>query len=380
LVGYVDNFLDFPAGVVVPVGAYDRELNRWVPHESGVVMDVLGVGPGGASVDITGDGVAESATVLLARGITSDELLLLATLRAPGDSVWRIRVPHFTEPYDCNWPIGPPGDAAGPPPPPAGAGGPGGGGSGSSSGSGNDGDDDDDDAAGPELDDPCKKDGSIIECQNLVLRERVALAGTGYSLNYASDRMPLRPDRLDFHVPISGATVPASLKRIDLTISVMGRRFLQSFPPLPNQRFHFQWDGVDAYGRKPQGLVPATVTTSFVYDGVYRAAARFADYGGVQLTGDRARGELFFSNTWESPALGSLDSTAGQLGGWTLSAHHVYDARAKVVYLGDGSTRRMAAQGALITSGFGRTETSADPLLGDVGPDGRVYFSDGRRV
>ncbi|MEO8177281.1 MAG: hypothetical protein ABI895_00475 [Deltaproteobacteria bacterium] len=80
--------------------------------------------------------------------------------------------------------------------------------------------------------------------------------------------MPDRKDRLDFYVAISGATVPASLKRIDLTIDVLGRRYSQSFPPVPGQSYHFQWDGVDAYGRKPQGLMPATVTTSFVYDGV----------------------------------------------------------------------------------------------------------------
>ncbi|MEO8177282.1 MAG: hypothetical protein ABI895_00480 [Deltaproteobacteria bacterium] len=82
-----------------------------------------------------------------------------------------------------------------------------------------------------------------------------------------------------------------------------------------------------------------------------------------------------------SPAIGLLDATAEQLGGWTFSAHHIYDARSQVVYLGDGTTRRMAAQGPAIVTGVGNTtDTNTDPLLGDVGPDGRIYFSDGKRV
>ena len=38
---YVDNFLGFPAGTVVPAGYYDGEKGAWVPAENGVVIKIL---------------------------------------------------------------------------------------------------------------------------------------------------------------------------------------------------------------------------------------------------------------------------------------------------------------------------------------------------
>jgi hypothetical protein len=50
-------------------------------------------------------------------------------------------------------------------------------------------------------------------------------------------------------IPLSGASVPASLKRIDLEVAVAGRMFTQSFSNAANQTTTFTWDGLDAYGR-----------------------------------------------------------------------------------------------------------------------------------
>lgn len=50
-------------------------------------------------------------------------------------------------------------------------------------------------------------------------------------------------------IPLSDAALPASLKRIDLQISLAGRIFTHSFPPTPDQTYTFTWDGLDSYGR-----------------------------------------------------------------------------------------------------------------------------------
>jgi len=54
-------------------------------------------------------------------------------------------------------------------------------------------------------------------------------------------------------IPLSGVSVPAGLRRIELEILVAGRRFTRTFPATPNQQYTFTWDGKDAYGRDRRG-------------------------------------------------------------------------------------------------------------------------------
>ena len=60
-------------------------------------------------------------------------------------------------------------------------------------------------------------------------------------------------------ISLSGATVPNSLKRIDLTINIAGRSQTLTFPPQPSLNYDFSWDGVDVYGRRVQGARDAVV-------------------------------------------------------------------------------------------------------------------------
>jgi hypothetical protein len=50
---------------------------------------------------------------------------------------------------------------------------------------------------------------SLVDCQNQVLRERVALAGTPFTLSYSSARGPGRKSNV-LDIPLSGDTLPAS--------------------------------------------------------------------------------------------------------------------------------------------------------------------------
>src|SRR5690606_3336842 len=150
-----------PAGTNVPVGSYDRTKGQWVPEENGIVLTSLSSDGGLADIDADGDDIADDEMSLELLGINLEERSQLAELYLSGQSLWRVPISHFTEPYDCNW--GPrypddaddPPDDPDPPPPPPG---------------------------------PCNKsNASSIECETQVLRETLAVAGTDLTLNYASD-------------------------------------------------------------------------------------------------------------------------------------------------------------------------------------------------
>src|SRR5262249_2387876 len=108
---YVENFLGFPVGTVVPLGSYDRTRGVWVAAESGRVVKVVSVTGGLADLDVDGDGVAEGPAALAALAITDAERGQIAGLYQAGQSLWRVLIPHFDQTWDCNWGIKPPDDA-----------------------------------------------------------------------------------------------------------------------------------------------------------------------------------------------------------------------------------------------------------------------------
>ena len=73
---------------------------------------ILGINNGLADLDVDGSGVAASAAALASLDITDAERQQLAILYQPGQSLWRVTIPHFS-PWDYNWPFGPPANARG---------------------------------------------------------------------------------------------------------------------------------------------------------------------------------------------------------------------------------------------------------------------------
>ena len=362
VITYVENFLDFPVGMAVPVGFYDRDRSAWVPADNGRVVKITDVTGGLATVDTVGD---RSLPPLM---LGDAERRQLAALYQPGQTLWRVPITHFT-PWDCNWPYGPPPDARNPKVP---------------NPSGNDDPSDDD----------CKVAGSIIQCESQSLGETLPITGTPFHLRYASDRMLGRRPALD--IPLSGAQLPASLRSIELEILVAGQRFSQAFAPTPNQRYLFAWDGKDAYGRDIRSAQPATVRVGYVYAAVYQEpeqlARSFAVFSGVPLQANRARQEIRgFSQVSQSFIGPPVEQ---QIGGWSLSPHHVYEPRSKVLYQGDGARRDARVIGAVMTTvagngsldftGDGTPATDAGLLPSGlaVAPDGSLYIADrrGRRI
>ncbi|MDB5309938.1 MAG: repeat protein [Gemmataceae bacterium] len=317
---YVENFLRFPAGTAVPAGYYDNDRAAWVPAPGGRSVTVLAVRDSLAELDVDGVGRPADAGRLAALGISDDERRQLGSEYAPGQGLWRVPLTHFST-YDLNWGAAPPGDAT---PPGQGPG-----------------------AGGPN-EDPCVKNGSIIEIQNQGLGESVPLAGTSLGLHYSSTRVPGRTAAYTLDLPLSGPDVPKSLRRIELEVVVAGQRLQKTFPPGPNQRFTFTWDGKDAYGRHVPAQRPATVRIGYVYGAVYEQTPAFAAPAtGTPVTGDAARQEYTFWQEGRYP-LGVWDARLQHLAGWTLTAHHGYDPIQGTLYRGDGLTRRQAGLDAVL--------------------------------
>jgi RHS repeat-associated protein len=311
---YVENFLGFPAGSPVPAGYYDRNLASWITAPSGLVIDIISETSGLADLDVDGDGQLDHGTALTALGITDAERQQLADLYGPGQSIWRIPVDHFT-PFDFNWPFGPPGDATYPERPRP---------------------------TGETIEyGICEARSSIIECQNQVLGERVSPIGTPFTLNYRSSRTPGQVAARSIDISLTGPSIPASLKRVKLEVSVAGQSHEFSLAPSTGMTQVFSWDGRNAFGQIVQGGAPAVVRIGYVYDGVYRTSAGliFAQTGELPIEGSLTRGEITLPQQY-TVRLGAWDARGHGLGGWTLSAHHAYDPANRTLYRGDGSRRQ----------------------------------------
>jgi len=370
---YVDNFLDFPVGEIVPAGWYDRDKSAWIPSDNGRVIEILAIADGLAQIDGDGDGQADDAARLATLGVSDAERASLAGLYSAGKSLWRVPLKHFS-PHDFNWPWGFPPDAITP----------------------NGGDPTTGDERQPQSCEGDVRSGCLIDSQSQVLGEELPIAGTPYTLHYRSDRTAGRKTNTTLNIPLSGTTVPASLKRIELTIEVAGQRYSQAFPPAPNQSHSYTWNGLDAYGRHVEGSQTATVRVGYVYSPVYyeaanRTARAFGETsdnpGAGVLTSvmDRQNAVYTHWKTWNK-RLGVFEPKAAGLGGWSLAVHHAYDPVGAVFHGGSGGVgggdeviETVAGDGTAGFSGDGGPAANArlnTPWDVSVGADGSLYVAD----
>ena len=263
---YVENFINFPVGMAVPNGYYDRARAAWVPAPDGRVVKIVAINAGLADLDTNGDTVADNDVAL---GITTAERQQLALLYQSGQSLWRVPIDHFT-PWDHNWPFGPPDDALPPDRMPPGY--------------------------DKKPENPCEASGSIIECETQVVGQRLEVVGTPYTLNYRSDRTLGRSSFLD--IPITGATLPESLASVVLVVSIAGKQTIVNFAPLPNQTYEFTWDHKDAYDRTVVGARKALVRIGYTYAAQYDDpqdsgnGMSFGNSSGISVSGSVALAEV----------------------------------------------------------------------------------------
>jgi RHS repeat-associated protein len=339
VISYTNNFVGFRVGSPVPAGYYDRDRAQWVASDNGRVIKVIGESDGLADLDVTGSGEASSQAELEALAITDAERQRLASLYDPGDSLWRVALDHFT-PWDFNWPYGPPANAVGPDGKPY--------------------------EPGPQP--YCAVcNGSIIESENQVLGETADAVGVPQTLNYRSDRVPGYRDADQRVIHLTGATVPAGVTHVELAIDVAGVHTEKKFDPSPNLEYTFAWDRRDAFGREVNSGVPMTTEVRYDYAGArYDDPAAFqrsfAQPGGAATTRN-ARGEVGVARQ-STTTIGAVNPTTDDLGGWTLSDHHFYDALSGTLLMGDGTRVTAEAVGE-----------EAQVLAGDTLPSGGVSNS-----
>lgn len=348
VISYVENFLGFPVGGIVPSGYYDRESRTWIPSRNGIVLKVLATTGTTVTLDTDGDGAADSEETLALLGINAAERAALASLYSAGQTLWRVPVEHFT-PWDYNWPYGPPAGATSPtermnwkP---------------------------------DTIDKPACRTGSVIECENQVLGETIPITGASASLHYRSSRTAGRTSAFGITVPLTGSTLPPGLRRIELEVTVAGRQFTKTFDAAPSLSYQYTWDGRDIYGRTINGQQRATVKIGYVYGAVYYQPDRLANAFGALGTGSTVsttadRTEFVISNTSET-VLGAWNAKSAALGGWTLTPHHAYDPERRVLYLGDGSQRNTADSVGALVETFATIGQTFAPMV--VAGDGSVY-------
>ncbi len=372
---YVDNFLEFPAGLPVPVASYDRDRAAWVPMDDGRVIRVLPGGGALAQVDISGDGAADSDAALAVLGIDAVERAELARTYPDGASLWRMQTTHLT-PFDLNYPAGPnPRPRGGPrsrrrPPP--------------------------EECSG-------RRSGSIIECESRVLGEQLAVTGTPLTLNYRSDRVLGRGN--EHLVPLTADSLD-NLSHVEVEVFVAGRRFHQRYDAAPNITHTFRWDGLDAYGRRPQGQQTVRVRRTYTYPNYYFIPADAARSFGLTCAkprqgerdgmlpcivpasiNERSRQETTEADEY-TYEVNQWDGRQSTVAGWSLSDHHVYDPTSRRLYMGTGERRTASRMGATIETigGSGQADYLAQngqalglPLESPgpiaVAPDGTVYVA-----
>jgi RHS repeat-associated protein len=371
VVMWVENFLGFAVGGVVPVGYYDRDRGVWIPADNGRVVRLLDRDGDGVTdaLDADGDGEPDD---LNGNGLYEDEVAGLNNPQqyAPGATFWRVAITHFT-PWDCNWPYGPPADAAPPP-----------------------------NAEGfPNVDqqqteeESCEEVSSFIEARSRIFHEDIPIPGTGMSLHYASNRVP--GYRHLVSVPVSGPVVPQSLRQILVKLEIAGRTFETVLAPLPDQKAEFAWDGRDHLGREVSGSITAQVSIGFVYPAVYLnpfdLGQAFGQAGG-SVTSIPTRQEFILWRRNDLIVFRSIGATIRDSGtiaeGWTLSRHHQMSlSDLDTIHRGDGflahSSGRIlstvAGTGEYGFSGDGGPATQADlyyPYHLTIHPSGDLYFAD----
>ena len=347
---WVDNFLGFDVGEIVPVGYYDRDKAQWVPSNNGVVVRLLDTDDDGIidALDSTGD---DQPNDLNNNGIFDDEVTGLTDSGRyqSGSTFWRAEVKHFT-PWDTNWPIGPPNDATPP------------------------------NAPNPEPnpdnppEDECSNTNSYVKHKTRVFHEDIPIPGTDLTLHYSSNRVVGHERVLSF--PASGDTVPASLKSIIVKLEIAGKTYEENLPPEPNQGVEFAWDGKDNLGRYAKGLTFGKTSVGYVYDAVYVRPGNFPQafaQAGVEVTGVRGREEVI---SWKRSEVilsqGTKDQQFGN--GWTLSNHHRL-TQGKLLEKGKGLSDSIELNGlygidTVVGGGSGNSLH-----IGDNGPATSAYLS-----
>jgi len=330
VVMFVDNFLGFEVGEIVPIGSFDRLGNEWVASSNGVVVQALDQSGDGNidGVDYTGDGVADD---LNGNGNTEDDALGLGGYE-PGDTLWWGSFNHFST-KDYNW--------------------------GSS-----------EDEAPTELDadldqedennDQLECTGSYVKPYQQTFHEDISIAGTDITLHYSSQRTDGYKHKA--RIKVSGDSIPSTLERMFVKLEVAGHVFQRELAPAENTEVEFIWDGTRIDGKRPEGMVSGRVSIGYEYPALYLSSGNAAEEGrelaefpvAWATTGDsvtQVPGRQNYTS-WQTRGVSFKNSFDRQLAnGWSLSNVHEFDPAGQV-YLGNGGVVDVETQSLILKTGL----------------------------
>jgi RHS repeat-associated protein len=395
---YVDNFLNLPAGTIIPGGFYDRTSHVWKVEPSGCVVKILTNNRTQVTLDTSCDTqIASLGTDYLIQATEKQKLAQAAPAEYPtgypvGKTFWRVPLLHFS-PHDFNFSGKPPqceqisADRTSSQP-----------GVPCQSMTSPDCICPDGDGIVKGADEPedgsCKLQGSIIDAETQVLGERLPIGGTPFTLNYRSNAVPGylwdRTAELNFDGPKHSA-----LSKYRVRLSVAGQFHEKEFAKTVSGPQYMTWDGLDYAGRKVVGAQRAIVDVGAVYPLAANNATRFMDFPGgtvVQLSDGQGRAQGSEMVVWQRSyrQFHNLDAAALGLGGWTLSAFHRYDPEERVLYQGDGARRAIDDSDNVVSiaagTGFWDGQLSPDGTLAKdakfsgfsdiaVSPAGELYIA-----
>lgn len=155
------------------------------------------------------------------------------------------------------------------------------------------------------------KSGILVESR--VIREVIPIPNSKLSLVYHSGRARGYLSTLELR--LTPEKIPATLKTIQLRITIEGVLFEKTFEADPSLKYTYSWKRLNIYRQRVYGTTTAVVKVGYTYDGCEKTV------WSIQAT-----------------KISGQDLTVSDVGGWDLNLHHRYNPQEGILYKGDGST------------------------------------------
>ena len=345
VVMFVDNFLEFEVGEIIPIGYFDTVDSNWVASENGIVVRLLDNNSDGIvdGIDSNDDGIADD---LNKNGATEDDARGLSGYSA-GDTLWWGAFNHFSA-RDYNL-------------------------------DGSTGNNPDSLDAKDGNEDPENKEkectGSYVMPYQQSFHEDITIAGTNITLHYSSQRV--KDYKHKINIRVSGDTIPDRLTKMIARLEIAGKVYEQEFFPDTNISAEFIWDGKDASGNRSLGYVNGRIRLGYSYTSTYMSAGntsidnqRLEDYttawnvAGIRDTGVITR-ENFIA--WRNSGIVLKNTFDSQIAeGWSFSNVHEFDPKGQI-YKGDGTIEDTATQSLILKTGLTTSFVEGDDGYYQVG-------------
>lgn len=154
---------------------------------------------------------------------------------------------------------------------------------------------------------------SEIIAESRVLQEVLPVPGSNVKLVYNSAKA--RGYLSTIELRLTPESIPKTLDRIHLRITIEGDLFEKTFEADPNLKFTYAWERLNIYRQRVYGTTTAVVKVGFKYSDCPNVV------WDVQTT----------------KILGQ-DLTASNIGGWDFHIHHRYNYQEGILYKGDGTS------------------------------------------